>query len=176
MTTRNNEIPTSPHDVTARKSSPWACCTTNVLDLQGVKWTLESDDTQFMIDAFNYGDGIVIDNVIANVGTMTGKIFTDNDLGAIRNLDVILQKGVIAELNSTDANGNTCDSFGELYLKISAFVHINFTKYTGYMRFQCAGKVIVSISFHVLDSTLEHYGDDWASNLQGIYNGRQWKK
>ena len=170
------KIPKTAKEVCKTKNIKWACETTKILDAQKLGWSLYyGDKNEFIIDAFNYGDGVHYDPSINQQSSYTGKIFTQELRGDEVFTDVILQKGNIKYMSHRRGLDLIDGELGDVILKINSFIYLNFNKYTGYLRFQNIGKYVISISLHIDRKIIDLYGSDWESKLIDLYSGKSWK-
>lgn len=175
-TAQYKPLPSTADEVCSKKNIKWSCSTTKILDAQKIEWSLfYSPDHNHMVDAFNYGDGVQYDTCVNEASTMVGRVFIPELHGNAGWADTVIHKGDIKDVKFRDLHGNVLDDMGDLYLKMNAFIRLNMNKYTGYVQFQCIGKSIISMSFHIDPILKSIHGDNWYNNLHGMYNGRMWK-
>jgi len=173
---QEKQVPTTLFSVDGARSN-WACMTHNLLDSQHISWTVCSDSIHTVpISAINYGTVSIIDNIKYNDGSvLLGSIFIEPIEGEYSYTDVVLHKGNIKHLTHRKDKNIIWDRNGDLFLKIHAIVSMHFNKHTGYICFGSKGRTIISMSLFLDKQIIGLYPDNWITNINNIYNGRNWK-
>lgn len=158
----------------------WIYETSKILSSQNIPWSIYKGDFNTMISSVSYGNEVIItdtSDIKSPVYFMEGYIFTKKLSGQRTSAYIAVSKGEVkGEVHFDNEDNIIREPCGDLKLKISAVVAMNFSKYSGLVRFDSIGKDIISGSLAVDISMFSYFPEEWDKKLNRLYNNRPWGK
>jgi hypothetical protein len=169
----------------------WVYCTSRLLDLQNIEWSLFYNETfcaslEELGGARNFTEQEMWTDVLKDGDPMPGTIFIKPLSGDSLTTDVVVLKGElkwlahhthsVSERKSHLVVGKKVlpEVRGELDLRIAALTRMHFQKFTGVISVDTIGNVIVGVRLRMTPDVISQYPKDWMKHVVKLYNRKQW--